>query len=142
MNSDNFKTIEGDEVLIVEAQRKTGKRFSIVLNDSIILAIQDYNAKKPYSNSKNALFINPTTKMTYSVAWVTKRFRELREKEPVLMGRKFSTHSLRKTHATQYTSTIEMTSSVQGKYYNTKAFWSPNAIWSLHHARRNKLVEK
>ena len=98
LDSDNFKTVEGDEVLIVEAQRKTGKRFSIVLNDSIILAIQDYNAKKPYSNSKNALFINPTTKMTYSVAWVTKRFRELREKEPVLMGRKFSTHTASARH--------------------------------------------
>lgn len=99
LDSDNFKTIEGEEALIVEAQQKTGKPFSIVLNESIIFAIQDYGAKMKYRSSKNALFINPATRMTYSVAWVTKRFRELREKEPVLMGRKFSTHSLRKTHA-------------------------------------------
>lgn len=99
LDSSNIKPINGEDVLIVESQQKTKKRLEVVLNPSVILAIQNYNAQKPYSDAKNSLFINPTTKMTYSVAWVTKRFRELRDKEPILMGRKFSTHSLRKTHA-------------------------------------------
>lgn len=99
LDSTNIKPINGQDVLIVESQQKTKKRLEVVLNPSVILAIQNYNAQKPYSDAKNSLFINPTTKMIYSVAWVTKRFRELRDKEPILMGRKFSTHSLRKTHA-------------------------------------------
>lgn len=99
LDSSNIKPINGQDMLIVESQQKTKKRLEVVLNPSVILAIQNYNAQKPYSDAKNSLFINPTTKMTYSVAWVTKRFRELRDKEPILMGRKFSTHSLRKTHA-------------------------------------------
>lgn len=102
LTSNNFgSSPEHPYTLYVPKQKKTKKPYFTPLSASVWNLFSTYLQGVPYKEvvGENRLFLNPDTDKHYSIQWINRRFKALKEDYSFLRHKNFSSHSLRKTHA-------------------------------------------